>query len=121
MTIDVVPRRAINRVVVRGELLEPPELSDTRSGESVANLKLLVPSSADGERFYMFNVRAYGAPADEIYDSDLTTGDTVDIQGFLKQEKWPNRETGRRVSRVVIVTQKTKKVGNAHPEVSGQD
>jgi len=90
--------------------MDAPEITDTRSGAPVANMRILVPSRDQGAQFYMFNVRAYDDPAVEIDKAEYMAGDEVEVHGFLKQERWTHRTTGEDVSRVVIMSRKTQMV-----------
>lgn len=118
---DGPKKRVVNRVHVRGELIDEPELTDTKTGKRVVNLKVAVPSIHEKEEPFWFVARAYNKPADELYEAELQEGDFLDITGFLKQERWIGKASGRPESRVIIQLTQFRKVDCAYTEVPGED
>ena len=98
----------MNYVRISGKLKESPDLNDTRGGEPLANLKVLLEASSDGTKYHLIQVRAYGEISNMFYENEYEAGDELFIRGYLKEETWHNRKTGDEFSRIVVVAKEIK-------------
>lgn len=98
----MLSQRLLNNIIIRGVVLPDPEMNVTSHGVPVANLKLFVPVSAKSSLDNMFQVRAYNRVA-EFVEQNVHKHSIVKIKGHLRQEAWTTKNTGERVSRIVIV------------------
>lgn len=99
----------LNSVCETGRLVRDSELSFTPSGFPVGKLTIAVKRGVKkGEEWKdetsFFDVKASGKLFQTMHDrGSLRKGTQVNVQGYLKQDRWKDRETGENRSRIVIV------------------
>ena len=97
----------VNHVILIGNLTKDPELKTTKSGKSVAELRLAVNSSYkkgdDWEsRANYFQVSVWGKQGENA-DKYLGKGSKVAIDGRLEWQSWESPDGKGMNSRVVII------------------
>lgn len=105
-----------------GRLVATPEVKTSKGGKSYCNFTVVVNDSrkdAAGEwqdNPSYFDCTAFGYAADKAGEMDK--GSPVMIEAKPQQEKWEDRETGAKRSKIVMIVDKLVKVG-APPESNG--
>lgn len=99
----------INSAVVSGNLTRDPELRHTESGFAIGNFAIActrtrkVDDEFTDEVSY-FDVKVFGNKAENV-SKKLRKGDLVSVSGRLEQERWEDKETGAKRSKVVIIAE----------------
>lgn len=96
----------INRFVVIGNLTADAVIEYTPSGQPVAKFSIAVNRTTKrgdqwAEETSYFDVQMFGKTAESLR-SYLPKGKTVGIDGWLKQDRWQDKQTGGWRSKVVI-------------------
>ena len=97
----------VNTVTVSGNLTRDIELRKTQSDFTIGNLGLAVERSKKVDDDWetetsFFDVTVFGGTA-EFVAKKLRKGDLVTVSGRLEQQRWEDKETGAKRSKVVIV------------------
>lgn len=106
----------INRVVEIGRLTQDATLEYTPGGAAVAKFSIAVNHSskkADGswvDDAYYFDVTVFGKIAENLKPY-LLKGKMVGVDGYLKQERWKDRDGNNR-SKVVIMANDIQLLGD---------
>jgi len=92
----------LNRVMIAGRLTRDPEVRETGSGKTVANLALALDPPGGGSK------ESHSQPSDPIYvdvvlwertaenaGQYLQKGSPVLIEGRLQMDSWEDKETGK--------------------------
>lgn len=115
----------INRVVIVGRLTRDPELRHTQGGTAVIEFSIAVndreKNSASGEwedRANFFDVTAWGNLA-ETCSQYLAKGRLTGVDGSLRQDRWDDRETGQKRSKVKIVAQSVEFLDKPDSDAAG--
>ena len=101
----------LNKVIVIGNLTRDPELKALPSGVQVTNISVATNRTwkdKEGnkqEAVEFHNVVAFGRTA-EIINQYLKKGSSVLIEGRLQTQSWEDKETGKKMYRTEIVTEK---------------
>ena len=90
----------LNSVSLGGRLTADPELRQTNSGHSVADVSLAVNRMKEGETDFI-DVTLWGKTA-EIVAEHMSKGRFINVQGRLKQDKWQDKEGKNRYSLGVV-------------------
>lgn len=94
-----------NMTVLIGNLTRKPEIKTTSGGTSIATVGIAVSRKyKQQEEVSYFDLVAFGKTA-EVMAEFGQKGQTVYIQGRLKQDRWDDRETGAKRSKVGIVVE----------------
>lgn len=94
-----------NMTVLIGNLTRQPEMKTTSGGTSIATVGIAVTRKyKQQEEVSYFDLVAFGKTA-EVMAEYGQKGQTVYIQGRLKQDRWDDRETGAKRSKVGIVVE----------------
>lgn len=117
-----MPHSNLNVVFITGNLTRDPELKQTASGTSVAELGVAVNTNVkkDGawdSKVNFFQVTVWGKQADTV-NEHLAKGSKVAITGRLEWQQWENKE-GQSNSRVIIVAQQIEFLGPPKKSSSG--
>ncbi len=101
----------LNKVVIIGNLTRDPELKALPSGVQVTNIGVATNRTwkdKDGNKqdaVEFHNVVAFGRTA-EIINQYLKKGSSVLIEGRLQTQNWEDKETGKKMYRTEIVTER---------------
>jgi len=107
---------SFNRVIIMGNLTDDPVLRHIPSGTAVTDVTLAVNrrySSKDGgqnDEVAYVDVTIWGRTA-EVASQYLSKGRPVLIEGYLKQDKWEDRETGKTRSKLKVVCDQMTMLG----------
>ncbi|MBE7466714.1 MAG: single-stranded DNA-binding protein [Planctomycetes bacterium] len=106
----------VNLVVIAGNLTRDPELKYLQNGTAVCDLSLALSRKyrdAQGEvkeEVSFIDVTAFGKTA-ELASQYLAKGRPVLFEGSLKQERWDDKETGQKRSKLKVVAQRMQFLG----------
>ena len=98
----------LNRIMLMGHLTRDPSLKEIASGTNVANFGIAVNrrwNKKDGtktEETLFIDCSAFNRLAELIYEN-LSKGDPIYIDGYLKTNKWKDKEGNEREKNAVIV------------------
>ena len=106
-----------NTVILIGNLTSDPQMKNTQSGTNVTTTGVAVTRKYKGqEEVSFFDIVAFGKTA-ETLNQYGRKGLNVYIQGRLKQDRWEDRQTGQKRSKVTIVVDQMQML-NKPPEGS---
>lgn len=117
----------LNVVTVVGRLVRDcgqQEFSYLQSGTAVAKISIAVNRSkkqADGswvDEASFFDVAIFGKTAENLHPY-LQKGKQVVIKGFLKQDRWQDRQTGENRSKISIVADEVQLLGGQNQQQGG--
>ena len=97
-----------NRVILAGNLTRDPELRYTPKGTAVADLSLAVNRSWKDEagqaqeEVTFVDVTAFARSA-EVIAQYLKKGRPILVEGRLRMEKWDDKQTGQKRSKLSVV------------------
>jgi len=112
----------INRVVIVGRLVRDLNPSDQRdfaytpgTGVARANISVAVTTRRrNGDQWVdesnFFNVTIWGKTAESLKPY-LTKGKQIAVEGYLKQDRWVDKETGKTRDRITIVADNIQLLG----------
>jgi len=98
----------INKVILIGNLGRPPELKQTKTGNTLANLALATSkrwtdkAGAKQERTEWHNITVFGKLA-EIVGQYCQQGSKLYIEGELETNKWQDKQGNDRYTTKIIV------------------
>ena len=102
--------RNYNKVILMGNLSQDPEYKEISSTNRVTNFTIAVnrtwtgPEGQEGEEVSFIDCMAYGGLSKTIADH-FSKGRPIFVEGRLKQEKWTDKDTGKKQSRVRVVVE----------------
>lgn len=117
----------LNVVTVVGRLVRDcgqQEFSYLQSGTAVAKISIAVNRSkkqADGswvDEASFFDVAIFGKTAENLHPY-LQKGKQVVIKGFLKQDRWQDKQTGEYRSKISIVADEVQLLGGQNQQQGG--
>ena len=91
----------MNQVALIGRLGGDPEFRVTQSGNSVAKFRLAVNRVGSKEPDW-FEIVAFGKVAESV-STHMRKGCRVGVSGRLQQEKWVDKDTNRKRSKVTVI------------------
>ncbi len=98
-----------NRVMLSGRAVREPELRSTAGGTPVLSFTLAVDervrdreTGAWSDRASFIDCSMYGSRAEKVAQY-LRKGSAIHVEGRLRQDRWDDRATGQRRSRVHVV------------------
>jgi single-strand DNA-binding protein len=104
----------INRVTLLGRAATEPEVKQTKSGKTVANLVIAIPGRNDGEpTVEYFDVVAWDATA-EACGKYVTKGMPLYAEGRLRKRVWDG-EDGQKRSAYSVSAQRIVFLGSRPP------
>ena len=93
--------KGINQVILMGRLTRDPEQRTTTTGKTIVNFSIAVDRSGqDGEADF-FNINAWEKLGDLVMQY-LSKGRRVLVQGRLRQDRWDDKDTGKKQSRIEV-------------------
>ncbi|MBI4569574.1 MAG: single-stranded DNA-binding protein [Planctomycetes bacterium] len=99
---------SFNRVILMGNFTKDPELSYTAGGLPIGKFSIAVnervrdQNDAWQDRANFFDVTAFGKTAETI-NEHFRKGRPILIEGRLNQDRWEDRETGQKRSKVQVI------------------
>ena len=121
--------RDYNKVILMGNFAQDPELKTIASDKQVTNFVIAVnhawtgPEGQETTEVAFIDCEIWGKPAKTIADH-FTKGRPIFIEGRLKQEKWVDKDTQKKQSRLRVVVEHfnfidSKKSSEAIPACAG--
>ena len=101
----------INSVVENGRIVRDAMLTRMNSGASLTSFSIAVNRNvkrgdAWEEETYFFDVKMFGKFAETLHDKGcLVKGKPVSVKGYLKQDRWQDKDSGQNRSRIVIMAE----------------
>lgn len=93
--------KSINQVILMGRLTRDPEQRTTTSGKSIASFSIAVDRGGQDDAADFFNINAW-EKLGELVMQYLGKGRRVLVQGRLRQDRWDDKETGKKQSRIEV-------------------
>ena len=120
------PMASYNKVILVGNLTRDPEVRYTTGGTAVCDITLAVNSQWTDKRsnerkeeVSFIDVTLWGRTA-EIAGEYLAKGRPVLVEGRLQQDKWDDKETGQKRSKLKVVADGMQLLGS-RPESGGRE
>jgi single-strand DNA-binding protein len=115
---------SFNKVILMGNLTRDPEVRYTTGGMAVCDIALAVShnwtdkkNNERKEDTSFIDVTLWGRTA-EIAGEYLAKGRQVLIEGRLSQDRWDDKETGQKRSKLKVIAEEMKMVGG-RPDGAG--
>jgi len=99
---------SFNKVILMGNLTRDPEMRVTPGGMSICRFSLAVNRSwkdkdgQDKEEVSYIDVDSFGKQA-EVISKYMTKGRSILIEGRLKQDRWEDKNTKEKRTKIVVV------------------
>jgi len=93
--------KSVNQVILMGRLTRDPEQRTTGSGKTIVSFSIAVDRGGQDDEADFFNVNAW-EKLGELVMQYLSKGRRVLVQGRLRQDRWDDKETGKKQSRVEV-------------------
>lgn len=93
--------KSVNQVILMGRLTRDPEQRTTGSGKSIVSFSIAVDRGGQDDEADFFNVNAW-EKLGELVMQYLSKGRRVLVQGRLRQDRWDDKETGKKQSRIEV-------------------
>ena len=104
--------RSMNLVVLTGRLTRDPELKNTTGGKSVVEFGLAVNEGKDkngNDNVEFLDLTAWDKTADFIGNPEyFKKGKPITIQGRLKTDRWEDKTSGEKRSKVKVVVDRAE-------------
>jgi len=117
---------AFNKVILLGNLTRDPEVRYTTGGTAVCDITLAINHSYTDKRsnerredVSFIDVTLWGRTA-EIAGEYLAKGRPVLVEGRLQQDKWDDKETGQKRSKLKVVADSMQLLGGRGEGGGGQ-
>ena len=117
---------SMNHVMLIGNLTRDPETRQLAGGSTITKLGLAVNrrfqtrSGEAREETCFVDIDVFGRQA-ETAAQYLSKGRPVLVEGRLRQDQWTDRNTGQKMSRLVVVAQRVQFLGNPNGASVRQD
>jgi single-strand DNA-binding protein len=108
---------SINKVMIMGNLTRDPELRYTPGGAAVCefglalNEKYKSKSGEDVEKVHFIDIVSWAKTA-EIAAQYLKKGSPVHIEGKLTQDRWDDKDSGQKRSKIRVTCERLTFVGS---------
>jgi single-strand DNA-binding protein len=93
--------KSVNQVILMGRLTRDPEQRTTGTGKTIVSFSIAVDRGGQDDEADFFNINAW-EKLGELVMQYLTKGRRVLVQGRLRQDRWDDKETGKKQSRVEV-------------------
>lgn len=93
--------KSVNQVFLMGRLTRDPEQRTTTTGKIIVSFSIAVDRGGQDDTADFFNINAW-EKLGELVMQYLTKGRRVLVQGRLRQDRWDDKETGKKQSRVEV-------------------
>jgi single-strand DNA-binding protein len=90
-----------NTVSFVGNVGADPEFRVVGSGKSVCSIRVAIPQGKDKDSAWV-EVTCWDTLADNVMES-VTKGDRISVQGRITEDKWEDKNTGDKRSKVKII------------------
>ena len=106
----------VNRSILIGNLVRDAEVSYLQTGSAIAKFSIAVNrSKKQGNQWWVdeasfFDIVLYGKLAESLKQY-LTKGKKVGIDGYLKQDRWKDKNDGSNRSKVYVVAESIELLG----------
>jgi single-strand DNA-binding protein len=113
-----------NRVILMGNLTRDPEVKYSQGGSAIAKFAVAVNRRYKSgeelkEEVGFFDIVVFGKQAENCGEY-LKKGRGVLVEGRLQQDRWEDKETGAKRSRVLVVAQSVQFLGSGSGSGGGQ-
>ena len=112
---------SFNKVILMGNLTRDPEMRVTPTGLSICkftvavNRKFKMQSGEEREEVAFIDVDTFGKQAETI-SKFFTKGKPILVEGRLKQDKWEDKNTKEKRSRMKVVLENFQFLGGGRGE-----
>jgi single-strand DNA-binding protein len=93
--------KSVNQVILMGRLTRDPEQRTTGTGKTIVSFSIAVDRGGQDDTADFFNINAW-EKLGELVMQYLSKGRRVLVQGRLRQDRWDDKETGKKQSRVEV-------------------
>jgi len=93
--------KSVNQVILMGRLTRDPEQRTTTTGKIIVSFSIAVDRGGQDDTADFFNVNAW-EKLGELVMQYLSKGRRVLVQGRLRQDRWDDKETGKKQSRIEV-------------------
>jgi single-strand DNA-binding protein len=93
--------KSVNQVILMGRLTRDPEQRTTGTGKTIVSFSIAVDRGGQDDTADFFNINAW-EKLGELVMQYLSKGRRVLVQGRLRQERWDDKETGKKQSRIEV-------------------
>jgi len=93
--------KSINQVILMGRLTRDPEQRTTSTGKIIVSFSIAVDRGGQDDSADFFNINAW-EKLGELVMQYLSKGRRVLVQGRLRQDRWDDKDTGKKQSRVEV-------------------
>jgi single-strand DNA-binding protein len=93
--------KSVNQVILMGRLTRDPEQRTTGTGKIIVSFSIAVDRGGQDDEADFFNINAW-EKLGELVMQYLSKGRRVLVQGRLRQDRWDDKETGKKQSRVEV-------------------
>lgn len=93
--------KSVNQVILMGRLTRDPEQRTTSTGKIIVSFSIAVDRGGQDDTADFFNINAW-EKLGELVMQYLTKGRRVLVQGRLRQDRWDDKETGKKQSRIEV-------------------
>jgi len=93
--------KSVNQVILMGRLTRDPEQRTTGTGKLIVSFSIAVDRGGQDDEADFFNINAW-EKLGELVMQYLSKGRRVLVQGRLRQDRWDDKETGKKQSRVEV-------------------
>lgn len=108
-----------NIAVLRGNLTRDVELKHLTDGKAVAEFGLAVNEGyGDKKSVSFFNIVAFGKLAETV-EKYIGKGSSVCVSGKLKENRWDDKETGKRRSAVKVYANQVEFLDSVEKKAEG--
>lgn len=93
--------KSVNQVILMGRLTRDPEQRTTSTGKIIVSFSIAVDRGGQDDSADFFNINAW-EKLGELVMQYMSKGRRVLIQGRLRQDRWDDKDTGKKQSRVEV-------------------
>ena len=109
----------INQVILIGNLVRDSEIKYTQGGMAISSFSIAVNRSRkQGDQYVdevsFFDINVFGKSAENL-NKYLLKGTKIAVVGYLKQERWTDRN-GNNASKVVVNAEQRELIGGNKPQ-----
>lgn len=93
--------KSVNQVILMGRLTRDPEQRTTSTGKIIVSFSIAVDRGGQDDTADFFNINAW-EKLGELVMQYLTKGRRVLVQGRLRQDRWDDKDSGKKQSRIEV-------------------
>lgn len=116
---------SVNKVIMIGNLTRDPELRYTPAGTAICEFAVALNrnwTTKEGEKreeVAFIEVTAWARQA-EVCKEFLRKGRPVFVEGYLKQDRWEDKNTGQKRSKVSVTAERIQFLGGGPPRAESE-